>query len=354
MKKIICLLLVLLLFSPMISALDTGARSAVLIDAASGKVLYGKDEYTRRGMASTTKIMTALVAIENIPLDTLIEVPREAAGVEGSSVYLVEGEKISIKDLLYALMLASANDAATAIAVSVAGSVAEFADMMNAKARELGLVDTHFENPHGLDADTHYTSAYELAVIAAHALENETFCKIVSTVKYTIPASEAHAARLLVNHNRLLREREEIIGVKTGFTKKCGRTLVSAAEKDGVRLIAVTLNDGDDWRDHKNMLDYGFSLYEKEVLCTEDEFCFEVPLVGGEKGSVTVKNRLPVSVSLLKGHSETEKKIKLPHFVYAGEEKGKDIGVLEFYLDGRKIGESPLYIAEDIPIKSKK
>jgi D-alanyl-D-alanine carboxypeptidase len=188
-----------------------------------------------------------------------VTVPPEAAGVEGSSVYLKAGEKIKLEDLLYALMLSSANDAAAAIAISVSGSIDAFAELMNAKARELGLENTHFENPHGLDVEEHYTTAYELAKIAAYALENEMFAKIVSTVKHIVPASEGGYARALVNHNRLLREYDDIIGVKTGFTKKCGRTLVSAARRGGVTLVCVTLCDGDDWRDHRAILDYGFS-----------------------------------------------------------------------------------------------
>ncbi|MBQ0124720.1 MAG: D-alanyl-D-alanine carboxypeptidase [Clostridiales bacterium] len=161
------------------------------------------------------------------------------------------------------MMLQSANDAAAAIAYEIAGGISEFAEMMNAKARELGLENTHFSNPHGLDDTDHYTTARDLAALARYALENETFARIVSTKKITIKMHGGDTSRVLVNHNRLLRTYDDIIGVKTGYTKKCGRTLVSAAERDGVRLICVTLDDGDDWRDHRAMLDAGFDKYER-------------------------------------------------------------------------------------------
>lgn len=355
MKKIIAFFVSLVLsftvFSVFACALGDSARSAVLIEAASGEIIFSKDENTRRGMASTTKIMTAIVAIENSSLDKVVNIRKEAVGVEGSSIYLTEGEKITMRDLLYALMLQSANDAAAAIAYEVAGSIDGFADMMNKKAEELGLTNTHFDNPHGLDGDTHYTTAYELAVIAAYALKNETFRTIVSTVKKSAPANEKHVSRLFVNHNRLLRTYDDVIGVKTGFTKKCGRTLVSAAERDGLRLICVTLDDGNDWKDHREMLDYGFSLYENVVLTEKDGLSFSVPLVGGEKKSVTVKNAEGASAALRKNHGEIESAVYLPRFIYAGTEKGTAVGKIKYFTDGKIIGESELYLAEDAPIK---
>ena len=223
-------------------------------------------------MASTTKIMTALVAIENCPIDKMVTVSPEAVGVEGSSVYLKANEKISMESLLYALLLSSANDAAAAIAYEVAGGIPEFAELMNEKAKSLGLENTHFANPHGLDDAEHYTTARELALIARAALENETFSKIVSTKKKTISIHDGEESRLLVNHNRLLFEYDDVVGVKTGYTKKCGRTLVSAAEKDGVHLIAVTLSDGNDWVDHRAMLDYGYEKIECVTLCKAGDF----------------------------------------------------------------------------------
>lgn len=353
MKKIFVLLFLccfLLAFPLPCASLGVSASSAVLIEAQSGKIIYAKDENTRRGMASTTKIMTALVAIESLPLDTVITVPREAVGVEGSSVYLREGEQLTLEELLYALMLQSANDAAAAIAYAVAGGIDAFADMMNAKCACLGLTDTHFENPHGLDGESHYTTAYELALISAHALENKDLARIVSSEKKTIGTGES--TRVLVNHNRLLRTYYDVIGVKTGFTKRCGRTLVSAAEKDGVRLIAVTLNDGDDWRDHRAMLDYGFSLYESVSLAQPHGISFDVHVVGGEAESVRVSNGEGLCLALPRERGEITVKTELERFIYAGLPAGRCAGRAVFFLDGKKIGELELYTEESIPKKS--
>ncbi len=357
MKKIIAAVLCLAAvfsLSPRAYALSVSAESAVLIEAESGDIIYEKNAHKRRGMASTTKIMTAICAIENMSADTLVTVPRAAVGIEGSSVYLREGEKITLENLLYALMLQSANDAAAAIAIAVSGSIEAFAELMNAKAAELGLSDTHFENPHGLDGEAHYTTAYELAKISAYALKNETFSSIVSTVKHTIPAQDEAPARTLVNHNRLLREYDDIIGVKTGFTKKCGRTLVSAAKQGGVTLVCVTLCDGDDWRDHRAMLDYGFELYERETVCRKGELEFSLPVAGGEKAEVKCENREELSRILKKGHGEISVKTELPRFVYAGAKKGEAVGLARFFADGREIGELTLYLAEDAVKKTGK
>ncbi len=356
MKKIIVLLFLLCFlfaFALPCASLDISAASAVLIEAQSGKIIYAKDENTRRGMASTTKIMTALVAIESLPLDTVISIPKEAVGVEGSSVYLCEGEKLTLEELLYALMLQSANDAAAAIAYAVAGSIEGFADMMNAKCEELGLTDTHFENPHGLDGESHYTTAYELALLSAHALQNEDFARIVSSRKKTIGA-DGEKVRVLVNHNRLLRTYDDVIGVKTGFTKRCGRTLVSAAEKDGVRLVAVTLNDGNDWRDHRAMLDLGFSLYESVSLAKAGELAFDIHVVGGEAENVRVSNEGSLCLTLPKNHGEITVSTELERFIYAGLPAGSRAGRAVFFLDGEKIGELALYTEECIPKKSVK
>lgn len=356
MKKITAILAAIFLFrilffTDVSASTENSAQSAVVIDAESGKILYEKDAHTRRGMASTTKIMTALVALENSSLDTLVTVDPRACGVEGSSIYLFENEKITMESLLYALMLQSANDAAEAIAYAISGSIEAFVALMNEKADEMGLTATHFDNPHGLDGETHYTTAYELALIAAKALENEIFAEIVSTVKKSIPLHNGEATRLLVNHNRLLREYDDIIGVKTGFTKKCGRTLVSAAQKNGIRLICVTLNDGNDWADHRMLLNHGFSLYEENQIVDTDECSYTVPVCGGEKSSVCVKNNSPLSAILPKNHGEIVSVTELPRFLYAGIEKGDIIGKTVFYADGIKIGEVLLYAQDTVSIK---
>ncbi|MBQ3490340.1 MAG: D-alanyl-D-alanine carboxypeptidase [Clostridia bacterium] len=358
MKKITVLLTAVFLFLSLFfirvsASPEISAKSAVVIDAESGKILYEKDAHTRRGMASTTKIMTALVALENSSLDRIVTVDPRACGVEGSSVYLFKNEKITMESLLYALMLQSANDAAEAIAYAVSGSMEAFVALMNQKADEMGLTATHFDNPHGLDGETHYTTAYELALISAKALENDIFAEIVSTVKKSIPLHNGEATRLLINHNRLLLEYDDIIGVKTGYTKKCGRTLVSAAQKDGNRLICVTLDDGNDWADHRALLDFGFSLYEDTVLSYAGDLSYTVPVCGGESSSVCVQNRESLSAVLPNNHGEIRTITELPRFLYAGVKKGDVIGKTIFYADGVKIGEVLLYAQDSVPIQRK-
>jgi D-alanyl-D-alanine carboxypeptidase len=265
MKKYICLCLSLLcLFSLGVSADKpySTAQSAILWDADSNRMLFSQNENQRLPMASTTKIMTAIIALEQGDLDSMVTIPKEAVGIEGSSCYFQEGEKLTLRSLLYCLLLQSANDAAHAIAVHIAGSVSAFAVLMNLKAAELALLDTHFENPHGLDSDCHYTTAKDLARLADYCMQNPVFCEIWGTKTISLPLNkneELVYCRALSNHNRLLRLYPLCVGGKTGFTKRCGRCLVSAAKRDGHTLIAVTLNCPTDWADHQRMYQYGFS-----------------------------------------------------------------------------------------------
>lgn len=337
------------------------AQSAVLIDAVSGTVLFAKDADRPLPMASTTKIMTALVALEKMPLDTVIEIDARAVGVEGSSIYLTDGEELTLEQLLYALLLESANDAATAIAVGVAGSVEQFAELMNEKTSELGLKNTEFQNPHGLDAEGHHTTAYELAIITASALQNSIFETIVSTRKTTIPHDGTDGVRLLINHNKLLRSYEGSIGVKTGFTKKSGRCLVSAARKNGATLIAVTLNAPSDWNDHTSLLDYGFSQMESVELCDAHEVCTPLSVVGGTANAVFISNPQALTVAIPKKHSEIVKTLEAPRFLYAEVTSGETVGRLLYQCDLNgdgtleTIGETPLVAQSSVArIKAKK
>lgn len=222
-------------------------------------------------MASTTKIMTCLVILDKLPLDKIVTVDKRAVGVEGSSMYLFENEKITVENLLYGLMLSSGNDAATALALECSGSIEGFAKLMNEKAKQIGLIDTSFTNPHGLDDENHYTTAFELALITAKALENETFKKIVSTKTHYMTTSTG-TVRYLSNHNRLLSSFDSAIGVKTGFTKKSGRCLVSAAQKGDETYIAVTLKAPNDWTDHKNMLTFAFDNFDSIEIASKGTF----------------------------------------------------------------------------------
>lgn len=316
------------------------ASAAVLLDASNGsrRILWSRNADEKMSPASTTKVMTTLVAIEALPLSHRVTIPAEAVGVEGSSVYLTEGEEFTLEELLYCVMLESANDAATAVALAVAGSVEAFAALMNEKAAALGLKNTHFVNPHGLDAEGHYTTAGDLALILAAALENEAFSKISATYKTTVGGPDG--ARLLVNHNRLLRSYEGSLGGKTGYTRASGRCLVSAAEREGVRLIAATLADPDDWQDHTALLDAGFDQLCAVRLIVESEL--SVAIAGGEQETLRcVCASTPVAV-LRSKHGEITHKIEMERTLIAPVAAGDHVGRVVFYCDGSPIGESAI------------
>ena len=315
------------------------AKAMVLLDAQSGKLLAAHNEHERLPMASTTKIMTALIAIEELSPDHVVTVPREAVGIEGSSIYLYEGEQITVQTLLHALLLSSANDAAMALALEISGSIPAFAAKMNEKAHTLGLFDTHFTNPSGLHEEEHYTSASNLAFLAAAALSNEAFAKIVATRRYTAAQNGTDATRLFLNHNRLLRTFEGAIGVKTGFTKAAGRCLVSAAEREGLTLICVTLSCPDDWRDHTSLLDWGFSQYERVTLSPAT---FSLPVIGGSLESVVICAEAPLALTLPRQRGEISRTIELPRFLYGTFSSKTPVGKAIYRLNGVKIGEIPL------------
>lgn len=333
--------------------ISVSASSAIVIEAESGRAVYEKNADERRSMASTTKIMTALVALENGDLDMPIKIPKEAVGIEGSSVYLIENETLTLRELLYALMLRSANDAATAIAIALGGSVDGFADMMNDRAEDLGLKDTHFENPHGLDSPEHYTTARELAIITAEAMKNDAFRQIVSTQKMTLPLADQPDRRLVVNHNRLLRTYEGCIGVKTGFTKKTGRCLVSAAEREGVTLIAVTLNAPNDWNDHKKMLDYGFSCL-KRVEISGDGICGYIPTVGSTVDQLFYGAVGSTSVVLDSDAESLRVVIELSRFYFAPVKTDDVIGRAVFYSGNEEVASLPIEALTDAPKRKEK
>ena len=328
-------------------ALSLSAQSAVLIDARDGRVLYEKDADTPRPMASTTKIMTAVVALESCNVNEIIEIADEAVGVEGSSIYLQKGERMTLLELLYALLLQSANDAAVAIAVGVGGCVGNFADMMNEKAMSLGLTSTHFENPNGLDADGHVTTARELALLTAYALKNPTFAEIVATYKRKISGPDG-TVRLVVNHNKLLNMYDGCVGVKTGFTKKSGRCLVSAACRESLTLVSVTLSAPDDWRDHTAMLNYGYENYCCEILCDEGGFIEALPVVGGVQDSLLCANCDYVAATLPRDHGEITVDVQLPQMIYAPVSAGDIVGHVTYKCEGKVIGETDVKAAYNI------
>ena len=324
----------------------TSAASYAVFDPVSGDFIVEGDANTRRPMASTTKIMTALVVLEHCDLTATVTVPAEAVGVEGSSIYLYKGERITVRDLLYGLMLSSANDAATALAIYTAGSEANFVALMNEKAASLGLSNTHFCNPHGLHHAEHYTTARDLASLAAAALEHPVFADIVATKRYSALQKDTEASRLFLNHNRLLRQLEGTIGVKTGYTKAGGRCLVSAARRNGLTLIAVTLNDPTDWKDHTALLEWGFSQYTSFAPTVEP---LTLPVVGGTQKNA---NLIPVgglSVTLPAQHPAVTCTVEAPRFLYAGIAANAQVGRVIYRMGDRILGEIPLVTGTAIP-----
>ena len=326
---------------------DVSAGGVMLMDARTHKVLYAKTAHEKLPMASTTKIMTAILAIEAGNLDALVTIPQEAYGVEGSSMYLRLGEQISMRDLLYGLMLVSGNDAAVAIAVHVGGSVEGFAALMNAKAASLGAHNTHFVTPNGLPDPDHYTTAYDLALIACYAMQNETFREIVGTTYYQTTTGEI--ARTVKNKNKILWEYEGGNGVKTGYTMAAGKCLVFAAEREGMQLVGVVLNCPDMFPSAKRLLDYGFETYQQETLVAADERIARVRVTGGKKNTLEVASKNDIIILVKNGDSTTVRTVvNLAGPVEAPVEKGDVLGTLEVWEDGRVLAETELVAAETV------
>ncbi len=315
------------------SALGTSAKAAILINADTGEVIFEQNADERLPMASTTKIMTALLLCENGDFRTEITVTAEMLRVEGSSMGLLAGDKVTLHDLLYGMMLASGNDAANVTAYVLGGTVDGFVKKMNDKAEELGLRNTHFKTPSGLDSQEHYSTARDMAVLAAYALKNEAFAAAAACEKATLNYGNPPYRRSLTNHNKLLKTFDGAVGVKTGFTKKSGRCLVSAAKRDGKRVIAVTLNDSNDWNDHTALLEYGLSAIKTATIdCEKSKY--EIPVINGVENSVTVSVE-PYKVSFVK-EGDFVAEIMLPKFVYAPIKKGEYIGSVK-YMKGDSI-----------------
>lgn len=286
----------------------THAQAAALVDVTSGRVLFSENGDTPLPMASTTKIMTAILAIEQGNLNDKVKTSNRAYGKEGSSIYLHLGEVMTLKHLLYGLMLRSGNDAATAIAEHIGGSEEGFVYLMNEKAAELGLEHTQFRNPHGLDAEGHYTSAIDLAKLSAYALRNPTFREIVKTKQIAVPNPNDKWNYSWGNKNKMLRFYEGADGVKTGYTTVARRCLVSSATRNGQQLTAVTLNDGNDWLDHEKMLNYGFVAYPLRTIVKAKQVIegypfraereVQYPLTDAEQGEISYKVKIHAPLSL--------------------------------------------------------
>lgn len=320
------------------AAPQISARAAVLADMDSGQIIYARCENDRMRIASTTKIMTALVALSELSPDDTVKIRKEWTGIEGSSMYLEPGAEYTVRQLLYGLMLASGNDAAHALACAAAGSIEDFAALMNGKAAELGMTGSHFTNPHGLDDPEHYSTAADMAKLTAAAMKNPEFKEIVSTKDITIGG---HSYK---NHNKLLWQYEGAIGVKTGFTKASGRTLVGCARRGDMGLICVTLDDGDDWSDHAALFDWGFENYENVTV--GGQIC-NIPVQSGDREQVSVS--CPES-RLFTPKGTVTRKIYLPDFVYAPVTKGDIAGRLRLYDGERQLAEYELRYDRDVDV----
>ena len=330
---------------------NVSAQSAILLEPTNDIVIYEKNADVRLPMASTTKIMTAIVALEQADPSMMITVSPLAVGIEGSSIYLYTGEQLTLEHLLYALLLESANDAAAAVAIAIAGSIDAFADLMNQKAAEIGLRDTHFTNPHGLDHKDHYTTAADLARLAAYCMNHELFRTIVSTQRISIPLHDAEGARLLLNHNRLLRSFDGTVGLKTGYTKRSGRCLVSAVERNGMMLICVTLNAPDDWDDHRNMFEYGFGLYTSILLQAAQSFEYTLPVIGACSSNVVLTNINDVTVIMPQQHENITLICEAPRWTSGNITKGQQLGQLIWQCNGEIIAFEPLVAKTSIQSK---
>ena len=317
------------------------AEKAIVVDGLTGRVLYEKNADERSLIASTTKIMTALVVCEQCNVLDRVAIPKEAVGIEGSSIYLKEGEILTVQELLYGMMLHSGNDAATALAIYCGGTVEGFAQLMNDKAHRLGLENTHFVNPHGLDAPDHYSTAEDLARLADYAMENPLFSRTVSAKTVTI------GDRYLRNHNKLLWQVEGADGVKTGFTKAAGRILVSSTGRQGRRILAVTINAPDDWNDHKTLIEEGFSRYSVQTLITQGECLGTLEVAGGAAGEVELLAAEDFSFAMAEGE-DWELVLPDPGFVYAPIARGQMAGYAHISVNGTAVGKVALEYGDTV------
>lgn len=331
-------------------ALSVGAQAAVVFERETGQVLFAQNERAKLPMASTTKVMTALLAIEKGDFSDIVVVPAEGSGVEGSSMYLEVGEHITLENLLYGLMLRSGNDAAVTIAIHIGGSVEGFVEMMNQKAKEIGANDTHFANPNGLPNDDHYTTAYDLGLIATYAMRNETFAKIVGTKERTIPWAGHEWDRVMYNSNKMLSRYEGANGIKTGYTKKAGRCLVTGAERGDIQLISVVLNAGDMYGDSAAILDEGFSLVSLQPVLNKGQVLGEVPVAEGiETQSLELVAQDDILLPIKEGQvSEVETVVTEVPDLQAPVEAGQVIGKVELYFQGKCVGSQELVAQQSV------
>ena len=350
-KKIFSVLIftiaVVLCLSCTVCAANISAKSAIVIDACDNRVLFEKSAFEKRSMASTTKIMTAILAIESGKLGCDVDVTAEMTLAEGTSVGLRSGYRITLGDLVYGMMLESGNDAANAVAIYLSGSLSAFSKLMNEKAEEIGMKNTHFVTPSGLDEEEHYSTAYDMAILASYCVKNPCFRQICSTKRYTADLKAPNDYRLYFsNHNRLLSSIEGVFGVKTGFTKKSGRCLVSAIEKKGAVLVAVTLSAPDDWNDHRKL--YSLCLEPISSNTVTVDCPDKIRVIGGKVSFVNIRPEYETVEVSKNGNEEVIKKVYLPKFIYAPVKENEVIGKIVFTDKTKTIKTVPLLACESI------
>ncbi len=337
LKKFAFILAFLFLLPFNVYGADNSAQSAIVIDSDTKTILYEKNAYEQRAIASTTKIMTALLAIESNRLDEIVAVNEEMVNVEGSSLGLRAGDKLSLQDLVVGMMLTSGNDSANVAAYFLSGGIENFALLMNKRAEEIGMKNTYFVTPSGLDEGNHHSTAYDMALLGAEAVKNDIFCEIMSMQRADINISSKTVT--VYNHNKLLAMDKNIFGIKTGFTKKAGRCLVSARNYEGNRLICVTLGAPDDWNDHLSLYKECIKKYTKKSVRNE---CF-IPVVGAQKNEIRCSYK---GEFYLLGEPVTEE-YYFP-FLYAPIKKGEQVGIAFVYY-GKKLAERlPITADEDL------
>ncbi len=353
MKKILFLLAAFLLLPlPTARAANepgVSAQSAILISGDDGTVIFEKNAHERLAMASTTKIMTALLTLEEAERagDPIIDITEEMVRVEGSSMGLQAGNRLTLTNLTSGMLLASGNDAANAAALYLGESQEGFAKLMNARAREIGMEETNFVTPSGLDDDEHYSTAYDMALLGREAMMNDEFARIAGSSALQVEFIEPEQRVSYTNHNKLLRIYDGCIGIKTGFTKKAGRTLVSAARREGTTLIAVTLNAPDDWDDHTAMFDYGFETV-KTVQMGGEALPETLPVAGSDKQGVTLRMGQRLSMTLpIEQAQGVESRVLLPRFLYAPVMAGERVGRVQYLMGGEEIYSVPIIASEE-------
>ena len=349
-KRIISILFIvcnlLLIYSsimPNIIKANANSNSAeIVVELNTRRVVYAKNENIKKYMASTTKILTAITVIENCNIDDVVVIKKDSVGIEGSSIYLEAGEKLTVKDLLYGLMLRSGNDCAHALAMHCSNDINKFALLMNETAKKIGANNSNFVNPHGLHDDTHYTTAYDLALISCYAMKNDTFREIVSTKSIKIPHTTRNTSRLLINKNKMLKEFSGSTGIKTGYTKKAGRCLVSSCKRNGIEFICVVLNCGPMFEVSKTLLTNAFKDYKNYKIMESDNILKFIDTENGEKIGVFIKN--DIILPLTKYEKENiEIMIDVPDILTNKDKNQKEIGKVKIYCQNNLLFEEKIY-----------